>query len=268
MRFALLLILLGTSPVAFAETAAVDTTLTDLGDVVVSGQADEAPSPDKTKIDAPVIRVQDPGSLADLGGLIPSARVSTNSRGDSHLMIRGAPERHVQTFLDDIPLNLPWDERVDLQTIPITGAGRIEGTRGMTTLLDGPGVLAGSARILPPESVGEERRTRAGLAFGELGKSVVDLQHQDRLGSWDVLAAGGWQDRDAMPVPAGVVSDESGTSRDNSDLSQYSLLLRGSRSLAQTGRLNLIATGWSAEKGVPPELHLGDDARFWRYPVR
>jgi iron complex outermembrane receptor protein len=268
MRFALLLILLGTSPAAFAETAAVDTTLTDLGDVVVSGQADEAPSPDKTKIDAPVIRVQDPGSLADIGGLIPSARVSTNSRGDSHLMIRGAPERHVQTFLDDIPLNLPWDERVDLQTIPITGAGRIEGTRGMTTLLDGPGVLAGSARILPPESVGEERRTRAGMAFGELGKTVVDLQHQNRLGSWDVLAAGGWQDRDAMPVPAGVVSDESGTSRDNSDLSQYSLLLRGSRSLAQTGRLNLIATGWSAEKGVPPELHLGDDARFWRYPVR
>ena len=182
MRFVFYLMILA-APAAFAETAAVDTTLTDLGDMVVSGQAGEAPSPDKTKIDAPVIRVRDPGSLADLGGLIPSARVSTNSRGDSHLMIRGAPERHVQTFLDDIPLNLPWDERVDLQTIPITGAGRIEGTRGMTTLLDGPGVLAGSARILPPGPVGDGRRTRVGMAFGEFGKTIVDLQHQDRLGS-------------------------------------------------------------------------------------
>ncbi len=253
---------------ALADTAAVDTTVTDLGDMVVSGQADEAAAADKTRIDTPAILVQDPGSLADLGGLIPSARVSTNSRGDSHLMIRGAPERHVQTFLDDIPLNLPWDERVDLQTIPITGVGRVEGTRGMTTLLDGPGVLAGSARILPPEPADPPRRTRAGLTFGQYGLTVADLLHQDRLGSWDVLAAGGWQDRNAWPVPATVQDQTGEEERANSDLNQYSLLLRGSRPVAGTGRLNLLATGWSAEKGVPPELHLGEDARFWRYPVR
>ncbi|MEN8007926.1 MAG: TonB-dependent receptor [Candidatus Krumholzibacteriota bacterium] len=267
MRLAFILMILA-APAAFAETAAIDTTVTDLGDMVVSGQADEAPSPDKTKIDTPAIKVQDPGSLADLGGLIPSARVATNSRGDSHLMIRGAPERHVQIFLDDIPLNLPWDERVDLQTIPITGAGRIEGTRGMTTLLDGPGVLAGSARILPPDPHHPPRRTSAGLRFGQYGLTVADLQHQDLLGSWDVLAAAGWQDRDAWPLPGDAQSTTGEKRRENSDLSQYSLLLRGSRSVARTGRLNLLATGWSAEKGVPPELHLGDDARFWRYPVR
>ena len=261
------LLVLGVS--ARAENSAVfDTTVTDLGDVFVSGQASEAPAPDKTRLDAPVIRVQDPGSLADLGGLIPSARVSTNSRGDSHLMIRGAPERHVQVFLDDIPLNLPWDERVDLQTIPITGAGRIEGTRGMTTLLDGPGVLAGSARILPPAPVDPPRRTTAGLAFGQYGQTIADLQHQDRLGAWDILAAAGWQDRDAWPLPADAQGTDDHKRRRNSDLSQYSLLLRGSRPLAEAGRLNLLATGWSAEKGVPPELHLGDEARFWRYPVR
>ncbi|MCK9997198.1 MAG: TonB-dependent receptor, partial [Candidatus Krumholzibacteria bacterium] len=259
-------LLLGTS--VRAETAAIDTTVTDLGDMVVSGQADEAPSPDKTRIDAPVIQVQDPGSLADLGGLIPSARVATNSRGDSHLMIRGAPERHVQVFLDDIPLNLPWDERVDLQTIPISGAGRIEGTRGMTTLLDGPGVLAGSARILPPDPVDPPRRTSAGLAFGQFGMTIADLQHQDRLGAWDILAAGGWQDRDALPLPTDAQKVTGKKERENSDLNQYSLLLRGSRTVGQTGRLNLLATGWSAEKGVPPELHMDDDARFWRYPVR
>ena len=261
------LLLLGTSSRA-ENSAALDTTVTDLGDVVVSGQANEAPAPDKTRIDAPMIQVQDPGSLADLGGLIPSALVTTNSRGDSHLMIRGAPERHVQIFLDDIPLNLPWDERVDLQTIPITGAGRIEGTRGMTTLLDGPGVLAGSARILPPDPVDPPRRTSAGLAFGQYGLTVADLQHQDRLGAWDMLAAAGWQDRDAWPLPADAQETGGDVRRENSDLNQYSLLLRGSRPVAQAGRLNLLATAWSAEKGVPPELHLGDEARFWRYPVR
>ena len=261
-------VLLIASAAAAQNSAEPDTSLVDLGDMVVSGQAGEAPAPDKTRIDTPAIQVQGPGSLADLGGLIPSARVATNSRGDSHLMIRGAPERHVQTFLDDIPLNLPWDERVDLQTIPITGAGRIEGTRGLTTLLDGPGVLAGSARILPPGQADPLRRTRAGLAFGQHGQTIADLQHQDRLGDWDVLAAAGWQDRDAWPLPAEVHDAKSEKLRQNSDLNQYSLLLRGSRPVTETGRLNLLATGWSAEKGVPPEMHLGDDARFWRYPVR
>jgi len=254
---------------AWAEnTAATDTTVSRLGDLVVSGHPDEAPAPDKTVIHAPVIRVNDPGSLSDLGGLIPSARVSTNSRGESNLMIRGAPERQVQTFLDDIPLNLPWDERVDLQTIPIAGAGRIEGTRGLTTLLDGPGVLSGSARILPPEPPDRKRRTRGGLTFGQYGLTLADLLVQERTGSWDLTGAAGWQGWDAWPVPAAAVDSTGETARQNSDLEQFSLLLRGSRPLGRSGRLNLVATGWSAEKGVPPEMNLGDEARFWRYPLR
>jgi iron complex outermembrane receptor protein len=255
------------SVTAGAREAVLDTTVTELGDMVVSGQEPPTTAPDRTRIDAPTIQVQDPGSLADVGALIPSARVSTNSRGDSHLMIRGAPERHVQTFIDDIPLNLPWDERVDLQTIPITGAATLTGTRGLTTLMDGPGVLAGSVRILPPAAVAGTE-TRLSLGLGEHGRSRADVQHQDRLGAWDMLGAAGWQSWDAWPVPGDVAGAAANSLRDNSDLSQFSLLVRGSRPVAGTGRLNLLATGWTAEKGVPPELHLGDEARFWRYPTR
>jgi iron complex outermembrane receptor protein len=129
-------------------------------------------------------------------------------------------------------------------------------------------VLAGSVRILPPGTTDGTPVTRLALGLGEYGRSRADVQHQDRAGAWDLLGAGGWQDRDAWPVPGDVAGSDARPLRDNSDLSQFSLLLRGSRPLAGTGRLNLLATGWSAEKGVPPELHLGDDARFWRYPVR
>ena len=69
-----------------------------------------------------------------------------------------------------------------------------------------------------------------------------------------MLAAAGWQDRDAWPLPADAQNAAGDVRRENSDLNQYSLLLRGSRPVAQAGRLNLLATGWSAEKGVPPEL--------------
>ncbi|MBE0565802.1 MAG: TonB-dependent receptor, partial [Krumholzibacteria bacterium] len=85
--------------------------------------------------------------------------------------------------------------------------------------------------------------------------------HQRRLGDWSTMAAGSWRRRDALPRPGGGELP-------NSDLEQSALLLRGGRPVRGVGHLGLLATAWTAEKGVPPEQHLGDQARFWRYPVR
>ncbi len=247
---------------SFAAEAPADSGFVEMEELIVSGEAAVPAVPGSTKIGAPAVTMRDPGSLADLGGILPSVRVATNSRGDSHLMVRGAPERHSQAFLDGIPLNLPWDERVDLETIPITGVGRLEGRRGLPSLLDGPGVLAGSVRILPPLLNGLSKSTTVSLAAGQHGLGRLGLTHLHQAQAWNLLGAGSLQKRDGWPLPGG--DDQ----RNNSDLQQYSLLFRGSREVAGTGRLNLLATGWSGEKGVPAELHLGDEARFWRYPVR
>ncbi len=245
-----------------ASVAVSDSGFVELEDLVVSGEASAPPVAGSTKLSAPAVILQDPGSLADLSALLPSVRVSTNSRGDSHFMVRGAPERHSQAFLDGIPLNLPWDERVDLETIPITGVGRLEGRRGLPTLLDGPGVIAGSVRILPPQLDGLLQKTQISAAAGENGLGRLGLTHQQQVGDWELLGAGSLNRRDGFPLPG---TDDL---RENSDLEQYSILLRASRPIAESGRLNFLATGWSGEKGVPPEMHLGEDARFWRYPVR
>ena len=257
-----------TASSAGAATAPADSLTTVLPPVTVSGETAQLPGPDRTLVEVPVITIRDPGSLADIGGLIPSARVATDSRGETHVMIRGAPDRHVQTFLDGIPLNIPWDERVDLQTIPLSGTGRLEATRGLTTLLDGPGVLAGSVRMGAPVWIPGTPHNRIAIDAGEHVSGRTDLQHLNRFGAWDVLGAAGWHGRNALNLPHGVVESTGADRRENSDLDQYSLLLRGSRPVAEVGRLNLLATAWTAEQGVPSEMHLGDEARFWRYPVR
>ncbi len=263
-------------PVARAESVALpappDSVLVELPELTVSGEASAAPVPGRAVINTASVTVRDPGSLADLGNLLPSSRVAVNSRGESTLMIRGAPERHVQTFLDGIPLNLPWDERTDLGSIPIIGGARLEGRRGLPTLLDGPGVLAGSVRILPPRLGRATQQTRLNAALGQGGMKRTGLMHQRTAGRWTLLGAGSWQDRQAVRLPDGMKDTSSPTptedERFNSDLGQTSLLLRASRPVAESGRINFLATAWSVEKGVPPELHEGDEARFWRYPVR
>ncbi|MCB1182577.1 TonB-dependent receptor [bacterium] len=270
-RVCALLGLLAATPAMAAgpEGAPADSLTTVLPAVTVSGEKAELPSPDRTRIDAPRLAVQDPGSLADVAGLIPSARVVTNSRGETPLMIRGAPERHVQVFLDGIPLNLPWDERADLRIVPVVGTSRLEGTRGLTTLLDGPGVLAGSVKILTPTPEPGAPRNRVAFTVGEHVLGSTELEHNGRLGAWDVLAAGGWHGRNAVNLPSDTVERDGSDRRLNSDLSQYAALVRGSRAVREVGRLSLLGTYWTAEQGVPAELHLPDaDARFWRYPVR
>lgn len=238
-----------------------DTLIVDLPDLVVRGAQVAEVRIDHSRLPAPVIERQDAGSLAELGGLLPSVRVAVNSRGDAVAMVRGAPERHVQTYLDAIPLNLPWDERVDLETIPALGVGTVEARRGLTTLLDGPGALAGSVRLLPPAPTLQPTSTLRSRA-GDHGLRQAEVLHQRRAGAWSLLGAGSWRTRDGVSSPDGC-----GT-RENSDMRQVSTILRAARPVRGTGRLGLVATAWSGEKGVPPELHLGQDARFWRYPVR
>ncbi len=248
-------------PAAAEESAPADTLAVDLPTITVSGEAAVAVSAGRTILDAPAIANLDAGSVADLSVALPSTRAAVNSRGDAHPMVRGAPERHVQTYLDGIPLNIPWDERVDLETVPAVAVGAVEGKRGPISLLDGPGALAGSLRLLPPTAGGQPiTKFRAAAGTDALGH--VELSHQRQAGQWNLMGAGAWRTRDAFPLP------DDGGRRQNSDLRQGTLLLRAARPVSGTGRLSLLGTAWTGEKGVPPELHLGEDARFWRYPVR
>lgn len=95
------------------------------------------------KLDALRIRDARGASLADLGPLLPSTRLATNSRGEALFMLRGAPERHLPVFLDGFPLVLPWDERADLSMLPVQALGMVGAQRGIASALQGAGALAG-----------------------------------------------------------------------------------------------------------------------------
>jgi len=240
-----------------------DTVLVVLPAVVVSGEPPVVAASGRTELGPAELARLDAPSLAAVGSALPSTRVAVNSRGDALPMVRGAPERHVQTYLDGIPLNVPWDERVDLETVPAIAVGAAVGTRGPVTLLDGPGTLAGSLRLLPAVLTGEGSATTVRAAGGGDGLGRAEARHLLRAGSWSVLGAASRQTRDSWPLP------EDGPARESSDLEQWSLLMRGSRRVRDGGQLSLIATGWTGAKGVPAEMQVSaDDARYWRYPVR
>jgi iron complex outermembrane receptor protein len=251
-------------------TAAGDT-LALTPEILVTAPLTQTTDPDRVLLSESVIESRGAWTVADLGPLLPDTRVSVNSRGETLFMIRGAPERHVRLTLDGIPLVVPWDGRADLSTIPADAIGTVCAVRGVGSVLDEPEALAGTVELLPVELDQDGERTRLSGYLGEAELHEGRLLHQQRRGSWSLVAALARRERRGFLVPGdrNAPFNQSGSRvRTNSDLEQTTLLLHAMHRLRCGGRLRLTFQGMDGSRGVPPETHLAEGARFWRYPLQ
>ena len=239
--------------------------------LVIGSSTSRTADPGEVTLDAVVVATRDARAAADLGPSLPATRVNVNSRGESTFMVRGASERHVRVSLDGIPLNVPWDERVDLSLVPVDAIAGVTATRGVASVLDGPNALAGTVDLTPVRVPGTGRRTKIGLQTGESRYHEGRLLHLESRGAWSWLGGLSRREQSGFLVPEDYApphNQNSGRQRLNSDLAQTALIARAERRLDGEGSLRLLFAVSDGRKGVPPETHLGvDDARFWRFPV-
>jgi iron complex outermembrane recepter protein len=211
--------------------------------------------------------------LEDALRAMPFVHVRQNSRGEIELTIRGSESRQAAVLLDGVPLTLSWDGRTDPSIVPLGGAGSVVLVRGLSSLRQGPNVLGGVLEI-GLNRVADQDDPRRSFVL-RLGTDHLGSQstHADlvvpRAFSLDGLtlrAGAGWRSRDALPLSDDVADSAARDNRrTNSDAKQLDgyLALRGER--ASGGWIGISATGYSAERGVPPELHIAQP-RLWRYP--
>ena len=211
--------------------------------------------------------------LADVLRGIPFVLVRQNSRGENEISIRGSDSRHQVVLYDGIPLTLGWDSRTDASLIPMGGARSIAVARGLSTLLQGPNVIAGAVAVdLNRGDSDNTTETSAELRTGidQVGASAVFgsvvKPWYSSGGKFTLRAGGGYSARDGFPLSS-KVNDQyaSGDERANSDFEEIQAYL-GLRYTTDAGQwLAASASGYTAERGVPPELHIAEP-RLWRYP--
>lgn len=240
-----------------------------LGEVLVTAPAPGAvAAPGVTTLPERVVETRDAGGLDGIASILPAARQGTNSRGETLISIRNAGERQIGIFHDGIPLNAPWDERVDVSLVPAEAVGGIRVTRGIGSVLDGPNLLGGTVHMLTRDLSADGARTRVVFQGGEIRAFRGNVTHLRRSGPWGFLAGGSRRSQDGVTLPGGYVADfNQGESnrRLNSDLRESSLFLRAVHDFSADRRVGLIFMGSDASKGVPPETHI-EEARLWRYP--
>jgi len=211
--------------------------------------------------------------LSDALREIPFVLVRQNSRGENEISIRGSDSRHQVVLYDGIPLTIGWDSRTDPSVIPLGGARSIAVARGLSTLLQGPNVIAGAVAVdlnrgdsdNTVETTAEVRTGIDQVGASALFGSIVHPWYSSG-GKFTLRAGGGYSSRDGFPL-SNKVADQyaSNDERTNSDVEEVQAYL-GLRYTTDAGQwLAASASGYTAERGVPPELHIAEP-RLWRYP--
>ena len=120
-----------------------------------------------TQINTLEIEKSDAAALSGLGKFIPSVKLQTNSRGESLFYLRGSGERQLSLFFDGVPLNIPWDNRIDLSLIPTDAVGELSLTRGIPSIIYGANTLAGVVNVYSRETKTPGGSGKLSLQFGE-----------------------------------------------------------------------------------------------------
>ena len=211
----------------------------------------------------------DAASFSDLGFVIPSAQVRTNSRGETILYLRGAAERQLGLFFDGVLLNVPWDNRMDISLVPSDLIGNISIVNGASSVLYGANVLGGAVNISTYERATDGFGGIANLEYSGSGAIQANLTGDGKMGDFNYIANVTYQDSPGFLLPDDtdlISQKENSALRTNTDQNRLTAYLRGEYHFNSTiigVSVNMI----DAEKGVAPEGHLPvEQVRFWRYP--
>lgn len=204
---------------------------------------------------------------------MPFILVRRNSRGEMELGMRGSDSRQVAVLVDGVPLTLGWDHRTDPSIIPLTGVRSITLARGLSSVLHGPNVLGGVIEVgLVDGSAPADHAPTLALSgsLDHLGSRTFAISGGLPLGSdgrWSARGGLGLRDRSGFALGRGIVDvgRPDPDLRANSDLSHVDGFASLRYAAPGGAHVGASLSSYSAERGVPPELHV-EEPRLWRYP--
>lgn len=227
-------------------------------ELVVEGARPSPPAP--FEVDTRALDSFRPRDLASVAALLPGATISTNSRGQSLVTVRGRSEREPSLSIDGTDIVNPWDGAVDLARLP---AGVVVSVAADAAGSPLRGLGSSVAIATAPRPEGGEILLEAG-DFGAY-RQAASLAGKGRLVSFERQGSDGFPRPDDAALP---FSQGARRTRTNSERSQASLFARQDLSLG-TASLQAMFLVSRAEYGVPPEGHLDPDksrVRYWQVP--
>ncbi len=201
---------------------------------------------------------------------VPGVNVVRTSKGELNINVQGFAQKDILVLIDGVPYYETKNGPLDLQQIPAAIIGRIEVTKGASSVLYGPNALGGVVNIITKKGVkGVSGVVTAEGGLGGYGRGAATLNYGAENG-FSILGTIDYRTRDSLPFsddydpretnirfkgpsdgrPIPRVVD-SGDKKDNSDLESLNLWTR--LGFAPTEKIELYTSlyHFNMERGRP-----------------
>ncbi len=263
---ALLLCVCGGSHIVMAEEGqGVEDRIFTLGEIVVednSGVQDIAIS---NTITAEEIKAVGATTAAEALRYVPGINVARTTKGELNINLQAFSQKDVLILIDGVPYYETQNGPLDLQQIPAAIIGKIEVTKGASSVLYGPNALGGVVNIITQKGV-EGVAGSAGLELGDGGyhRGVATLNYGHE-GGFSILGTIDYKSRDNLsfsddyePQATSIkgmgrslyIVDDGGD-KDNSDLESLNLWTRLGFQFTEDAELYASLYRFDMERGRP-----------------
>lgn len=235
----------------------------NLGEVIVtSTNSNLVNSSSVVDVKLNEINKTDGNNATDPLKYIPGLFITTTSKNESRIYMRGYDQRQVTVFLDGVPIYEPYSGLVDLSNLPKSSIEKITVSKGMPSLAYGSNSMGGTVNFITKNNAdktitfeiesGAAHSTSLGLSGG-FGKMFYSLN-------------AGYSKSDGFNIPEikSNYINEDGGKRNNSDYENIGGMLKIGINDFHNFNFAYSLMIVDNEKGVPTDAYT-TMPRYWRY---
>ncbi len=262
---ALLIANIFASGAAFASDNAFE-----LGTILVAAPriqlGEIAPEQVSSVVTRDAIQTYNRETVGDAVNLLSGVTVSTNTRNEQTVYLRGYDSRQAPLFIDGIPVYVPYDGYVDFGRFGTADLAAIQVAKGFSSVAYGPNTLGGTINL-----ISRKPRKRfegdASAGFGDEGARRAAVNLGSNQGNWYVQAGAAYREADGFRLSGDFqpTATEDGGRRDNSYYKDSKATLKLGLTPGSGDEYALTYTKQDGEKGQPPSTD-PTAARYWKWP--
>lgn len=240
-----------------------------LGTVTVIGQREQTGQVEQqvgSQVSRAEMRRFNRDNVGDALNLLSGVSLSTNSRNEKTVAIRGFDARQVPLYIDGIPVYVPYDGYVDFNRFTTADLAAIQVAKGYSSVAYGANTLGGAINLVSRKPTAlMEGDTSVG--FGSGSERQVSANVGTNQGLWYLQAGVSYIDSDGFPMSSDFrpTATEDGGTRNNSYRKDHKLSFKVGYTPVGGDEYALSYYKQHGEKGQPPSTHpVG--ARYWQWP--
>lgn len=237
-----------------------------LGEIIVVTGKKDAPKASVSEITSLDMKTAGTNTVKTALNSAPGVVVTTGSKGESRIQVRGFQGRETLILLDGRPINLPYYGETDLNTIPISNISKIKVVKGPAAAIYGANTLGGLVNLVSKRVKGTNLR-EVKLSVGKNDTYDAEVNFgaaYDNFDYWLSLGYGtsdGWDLSDDFEP----TEREDGGLRDTSSYRNFNLDGKLNYTLHSGTVLSLSAGYHDSERGVPAATEIARP-RYDRFP--